>query len=99
MEQPIYKLWMMKYTDAWYKLSPEEQKKRLAMVEESLKKVGGEMLMMRVCVWASEEWLAWGVEKFPNLEAVQQHALTLYTNNHFLYIESTSYLGVEMPPM
>ena len=99
MEQPIYKVWLMKYKDAWYKLSPEEQKNHLAKIEESLKKVGAELLMMRVSVWASEEWLAWGVEKYPNLEAVQQHSLTLYAMNHFQYIESTSYLGVEMPLM
>jgi len=37
MKQPIYKVWLMKYTDAWYKLSPEEQKKHMAMIEESLK--------------------------------------------------------------
>ncbi len=89
----------MKYKDAWVQLSPEEQKKQLAMVEESLKKVGAELVMMRVSVWASEEWLAWGVEKYPNMSAVQQHAMTLYAMNHFQYIESTSYLGVEMPPM
>jgi len=99
MEQPIYKVWLMKYTDAWYKLSLEEQKNHLAKIEESLKKVGAELLMMRVSVWASEEWLAWGVEKYPNLEAVQQHSLTLYAMNHFRYVESASYLGVEMPPM
>jgi hypothetical protein len=99
MEQPIYKLWMMRYTDAWYKLSPEEQQKHLAKIEESLKKVGGELLMMRVSVWASEEWLGWGVEKYPNLEALQQHAMTLYAMNHFHYVEGVSHLGVEMPPM
>ena len=99
MEQPVYKVWLMKYKDAWYKLSPEEQQKHLAKVEESLKKVGAELLMMRVSVWASEEWLAWGVEKYPNMAAVQQHSMNLYAMNHFQYIESTSYLGVEMPPM
>ncbi len=99
MEQPIYKVWMMKYTDAWYKLSPDEQKTRLAKVEESLKSVGAELLMMRVSVWASEEWLAWGVEKYPNLQAVQQHAMNLFTMGHFQYVESKSHLGMEMPPM
>ncbi len=99
MDQPIYKVWMMKYTEAWYKLSPEEQKAQLAKVEESLKNVGGELLMMRVSVWASEEWLGWGVEKFPNLQAVQQHAMTLFQINHFRYVESESHLGMEMPAM
>ena len=99
MDQTIYKVWMVKYTDAWYKLSPEAQKKHLAMIEESLKNVGAELIMMRVSVWSSERWLSWGVEKYPNLQAVQQHAMTLYAMNHFQYVESESHLGVEMPPM
>ncbi len=74
MAQPIYKVFMMKYTESWYKLSKEEQDKLMAKAAEALKQVGGESLMMQVCFWCSENWLAWGVEKFPSLEAVQQHA-------------------------
>ena len=99
MDQPVYKLWLMNYKDAWYRLSPEEQQARSAKVEEALKNVGGEQLMVRVSGWASEEWMAWGVEKFPNMQAVQAHTMALFAINHFQYIESVSYLGVEMPPM
>ena len=99
MDQPIYKVWTMKYKDAWYQLTPEQQKDRLAKVEESLKSVGAELVMMRVSVWASEECLAWGVEKYPNLQAVQQHAMNLFAMNHFYYVEGSSHLGVEMPVM
>jgi len=99
MEQPIYKLWLMKYKDAWYRLSPEEQHALEVKVEEALKNVGGERLLMRVSVWASEEWMAWGVEKFPNIQAVQAHAMALFAINHYQYVESVSYLGVEMPQM
>ncbi len=99
MDQSIYKVWMMKYTDAWYKLTPEEQKTHLAKVEESLKSVGAELVMMRVSVWASEEWLAWGVEKYSNLQAVQQHGMNLYAMGHYHYFEGKSHLGIEMPSM
>jgi hypothetical protein len=98
MTQPVYKVWFSKYREAWYKLSTEEQDALGAKVEASLKQVGGEMVMLRYCVWASEEWLAWGVEKYPSIEAVQQHALNLYNLKWFMYVESQTYLGSEMPP-
>ncbi|HVP21609.1 MAG TPA: hypothetical protein VMS73_07075 [Anaerolineaceae bacterium] len=99
MAQPVYKVWMMKYKDAFYKLSKDEQDKLGTAVDAALKQVGGERLMTQMCVWSTEKWLAWGVEKFPSIEAVQQYAMLLFNLNHFEYIESDSFLGVEMPPM
>jgi hypothetical protein len=98
MAQPIYKVWFMKYTEAWYRLSPEEQNTLMAQVGASLQQVGAEVIMMRYSIWASEEWLGWGVEKYPNIEAVQQHAQNLYGLKWFMYVESQTSLGVEMPP-
>jgi hypothetical protein len=99
MSQAIYKVWFMRYKDAWYKLSPEEQKKLMDKNEALMKEVGGELVMMCTSVWASEKWLAWGVEKYPSIEAVQKRAMDLYTINWFNYVESETSLGVEMPPM
>ena len=87
----------MKYKEPWYKLTTEEQNKLLAQNAESLKQVGGEVIMVRVSTWSSEEWLAWGVEKFPNIEDVQNHAMNLFNLKWFEYIESKTYLGTEMP--
>ena len=97
MAQPIHKVWFMKYKESWYKLTTEEQNKLLAQNAESLKQVGGEVIMVRVSAWSSEEWLAWGIEKFPNIEAVQNHAMNLFNLKWFEYIESKTYLGSEMP--
>jgi hypothetical protein len=99
MAGPIYSVFMMKYTDAWYKLSADERAKLAAQGEEALKKVGGERLVACVSVWCSEEWLGWGVEKYPDIDAVQNHAQLLWNFGWYNYIESKSYLGVEMPPM
>ncbi len=98
MAQPIYKVWFMKYKEPWYKLTKEEQKELVAKDTESLKQVGCELIMMRFSAWSSEEWLGWGVEKYPDIEAVQKHAMNLDEMNWFEYIESKTYLGVEAPP-
>jgi len=99
MAQPIYKLWFAKYKEPWYKLTTEQQHQLEAKNEESLKQVGGELIMMRMCVWSSEEWLAWGVEKYPDIEAVQKHAVNLFGMNWFQYFDGKTYLGTEMPQM
>jgi hypothetical protein len=69
----------------------------MAQDQASLKQVGAELIIMCSSSWSSEEWLGWGVEKYPNIEAVQQHVQDLYGLKWFMYIESKSYLGVEMP--
>jgi len=98
MAQPVYKVWLMKYTESWYKLTTEEQNKLMAQIEESLKQVGAELIILCASVWASEEWFAWGVEKYPDIEAVQKHAENLFRMNWYQYIDSKTYLGTEMPP-
>ena len=97
MAQPIYKVWFMNYKEPWYQLTTEEQNKFMADIEESLKQVGGELITICISVWSSEEWLGWGVEKYPDIEAVQKHAENLFNMNWFKYIESKTYLGTEMP--
>ena len=81
MAQPVYKLWMSKYTESWYTLSKEEQDKHDAKIAEALKSVGGELLMLKVSVWSAEKWLAWGVEKFPSIEAAQQYRSLIISQN------------------
>ena len=97
MAQPIYKVWFARYKDAWYKLSPEEQNALMAQNEASMKKVGAETVVFCFSL-SSEEWAGWGVEKYPNIEAVQQHLQDLWGLNWFMYFESKTHLGAEMPP-
>lgn len=99
MAQPVYKVYLVKFTPEWYKLTKEEQNAHGAKVAEALKSVGGERVVMCVSAWASENWLGWGVEKLPDMEAAQKYAQLLFDMNHFQYIEANSYLGIEMPAM
>jgi hypothetical protein len=88
---------MLRYKDAWYKLSSEEQNELMAKNVESRKQLGVEGILICNSVWASEEWLGWGVEKYPDIEAVQKHAEFLISLNWFDYIESKTLLGTEFP--
>lgn len=97
MAQAIYKVWFMKYKEPWYKLTQEEQNKLTNHNVESLKQVGAESLMMCVSGTFSEEWLGWGVEKYPDLEALQKHTMNLFNIHWFEYIDSWTCLGTEMP--
>jgi hypothetical protein len=96
MAQAIYKNWFARFTDAWYKLSPAEQNALMAQNDASMKKVGGESIIFCSSL-SSEEWSGWGVEKYPNIEAVQQHLQDLNGMNWFRYLESQTVLGLEMP--
>jgi hypothetical protein len=97
MAQSIYKVWLTKPKDAYYTLSPEEREKMQRKGEEALKKVGAELVVGCYSVWSSENWMGFGVEKFPDLDAVQKHTRLLLEMDWHRYLESTSYLGTETP--
>ena len=69
----------------------------MAQDEESLKTLGVEPVILCSSVWSSEEWIGWGVEKYPDIEAVQKHGDNLSRLNWFEYLESKTYLGTEIP--
>jgi hypothetical protein len=95
--QPVYRVWFMKYTEAWYKLTPEEQSKLQEQNEASFKRLGVENVVFCSCLFASEEWLCWGVQKFPDMEALHKHTQALWDLKWFQYVESKTYLGTELP--
>ena len=95
MSKPIYKVWLVKMKGASYEMTPEEVSQHLDKIDEALEKVGGERVITCNSVWCSENYEYWGVEKFPDIEAVQKHAELLLELNHYKYTESTSYLGTE----
>jgi hypothetical protein len=98
MAGPIYKLWLFKPSEAWYQLSKEERDSLGNKVMEDLEKVGGKRLLMCTPLWSSEQWMLFGVEEFPDIEAVQKFTALLYERDHFRYIESMSMLGIEWTP-
>ena len=98
MAEPIYKLWMMRYKEAWYQLSEEEQNSQLAKAVEALDKAGGKSVLTCTSLWSSERWMAFGVEEYPDIEAARKHTELLFELEHYRYFESVSYLGIKWPP-
>ena len=95
MAGPIYKLWMFKYNEAWYQLSDEERKNQFNRLMEAYEKVGGKMFFVCKADWSTEQWRAFGIDEFPDIEAAQKFAELLREQDHFRYIESASMLGTK----
>ena len=98
MAQPIYKVFMARFSEAWYQLSKEERKSLVAKFDEALEKAGGKRLMMCGTNWSSDQWSIAGMEEFPNIEAVQNYMAAVNELNLFRYVEATSVLGTKMEP-
>lgn len=96
MSQPIYELWQARFIEPWYQLPEEEQQRILKQVAESLKAVGGQTVVMCSASWANERWPFFGVERFPDLQALQQHQQTLSDISWTRYIDSRTSLGTEL---
>jgi hypothetical protein len=96
MTRPIYKLFLFRNTEAYYQLPEEERDAALAKLEAAFQKAGGKRLIMCDSSWSSEQWPVFGVEEFPNIEAVQQYAEALKELNLARYVDSMSVLGTEL---
>jgi hypothetical protein len=98
MSGPIYKVFLFRNTEAYYQASEEERNEFLGKLEAAFQKVGGKRLVMCNSYWSSDQWSVFGVEVFPDIEAVQQYAEAMNELNMPRYVESMSVLGTELQP-
>ena len=97
MSQPIYKMFMFRNTEAYYQASEEQRNEVLGKLDAAFQKVGGKRLVWCNSYWSSDQWQVFGVEVFPNIEAVQQYSEAMNELNLSRYVESVSLLGTEFP--
>ena len=95
MTQIIYKHYIGRMTEAWHKLPEQDQKALLAKVEQSLEKAGGKVLIECDSSWCNEHYNFWGVEQFPDIEAVMAHTMALNELNWDRYVDTTTVLGTK----
>jgi hypothetical protein len=95
MAGPIYKTFQASFSEAWYQLSKGEQESLIAKVNEALEKVGGKSVVLCDSSWSSEEWQYFGVEVYPDIEAVQKHSELLRAFDWLRYLKSSTLLGTE----
>ena len=96
MSGPIYKVFLFRNTEAYYQASEAERNEFLSKLEAAFQKVGGKRLVMCNSYWSSDQWSIFGVEVFPDIEAVQQYAEAMNELNMPRYVESMSVLGTEL---
>lgn len=95
MAKPIYKLFMFRNTEAYYQASQNERDEFLGKLDEAFKRVGEKRIVACDSSWSSEEWPVFGVEVFPDIEAVQAYSQAMQELNMARYVVSTTILGTE----
>lgn len=98
MSKPIYKLYVMKANPELEKVIREQPalvQEMLGKVVQSLKEVGAKQVVSCNTQWANEEFFAFGVEEYPDLEAVQKHVEFTQNLGWFQYVQSFTLLGTK----
>ena len=96
MDKTIYKFFTVRFLEAWYQLSKEEQNSLEGKLDAALEKVGAKRLILCESRWSTDEWAFAGVEEFPNMEAVQKYMSALSELDWFRYAEGRSVLGTRL---
>ena len=98
MSESVYKMFMVKPTEAYWCLPKEQRQELLADVRACLDKAGGKAVLYCDSSWSSEEWLLFGVEEFPNFEAVRLHSKLLGDMDWYRFLESQTLIGTATMP-
>ena len=92
-KKPIIKVYFAKYTEEWFRLSEEKREELEGKARRKFEEVGGKAIVRCPSYWSNEEWTSFGVEEYPDLEAVQKHAEFLLELGWPRYVMSKTYLG------
>lgn len=95
MNEQIYRFYRGKFTNAWYQLTQSEKDQVLADMGKAFQESGGKSAVGPCHTCWSSEWYVFGVEVYPNLEAVQKWRDTMDRIGCFQYFELESMIGVQ----
>ena len=95
MANKIYKMFRGRFRDAWYQLSDEEQNDLMTKIDTNMQKLGVNRIIACDTSWHSEYWTYFGMEVYPDMDAVLAHAAFLNEINWFRYQEVKIMLGTE----
>src|SRR5690242_1987560 len=95
MSEPIYKVFLFRNTEAYYQATEEQRNEFFSRLSAAFEKLGGKRIVTCDSYWSSDQWQVFGVEVFPNIEAVQEYSRIMNELNMPRYVESMSVLGTE----
>ncbi len=93
MQGPIYKFYRLRPTEAFYALSQAERDALLTKLGELRTQQGVKAIVDCNSAWHDERWSSFGLEEFPDMQAVANHTAPLLALDLFRYIESETMLG------
>lgn len=93
---PVYKLYIVKLNIEATKVPKELAIEMGQKHDEYMAQVGGRTLIDADMSWSNEEYDAFGIQEFPNLEALMQFNDCLKQLHWFDYITSKTHLGFNM---
>lgn len=96
MSKPIHLLVMGGYTEAWHRLSAEEQADLSAKVDEVDKRAGVKWVLVCNSRWADEGVQYWGVLEYPDMDAYLKKVDELEQLGWFRYFSSKTILGTKL---
>jgi hypothetical protein len=91
---PIYRAYLARLTAYGHSLSPEKLEEVGGRSIEESRKHGGILLAAAYTRWNNEEWETFGIERYPDMEAVVRYSQYLSTTNWYKVWEARSFLGV-----
>jgi hypothetical protein len=94
--KPIIKVCFAKLTEAWFRLSEEKLEELEGKAGKKFEEVGGKAIVKCPSYMSNEEWNSFGVEEYPDIEAVQKFAEFLLELEWSMHIESKTYLGTRV---
>lgn len=98
MTGPVHLLVLGKgFTEAWYRLTEQEQKELWDKVCEVDRRAGMRVIIACFARWANEGLYDWGVLEYPSIEALQQKTAELEKLQWWRYWECESILGTPVP--
>ncbi len=84
------------WTEAWYRLSKEEQDNLWSKVEEVGKRAGEKWLIACNARWADESIDDWVVLEYPDMDAYQKKVKELEKLDWWRYFSAKTILGTKM---
>lgn len=93
MAEPVYAMFYLRMTEAWYQLTEKQQNTALDKVFAINKKLRVETIILCDSGWSNDEWQFFGVDKFPNLETLQEQHKRFDEIPWFRYVYQKSILG------
>ncbi len=95
MSKPIYMMFRIRPTEAYWQLSEEEQNSFWAKAREAHEKAGAKAVINLDPYWSTERGIGAGVVEFPDIDALQKFSRMLQQIGHAKYVISETMLATK----